>query len=612
MTSISFCEGWEGRAIDGKFPLLEWLGGSGDRGAFLTVLRGTQTACIKLILAEGEHADAYLAQWEAAKALSHPNLVHLIEAGRCTIDGKDLVYVVTERAEAVLAGTIPRKSLDPQKAKRILDSIVDALSYIHEKGFVHRHIKPSNILLVADEWKLSVDSLLAASESSRPHEVPGIYDAPEVAEGQRTAAADVWSLGMTMAEALMERPPAWDRTAQIDPAMRESMLEPFLEIVRQCLRADPGKRCTIAEIKELLARDFSTTVVADSASGKAEGAPVVDQPIPVPAEQVPVASAPVEVTEDKGAEAKETVEDRIPVSVETSEEVEDPLGEEMLDDEDDLEPEEEPIEPSPTSRVFANLEENESRLRIGPLLLGLVVLLAIVAVYLVRSHKINLPIPVQTQTAQQTTAPSEAKVPSAAGPETPQPQTPLASPEEGAPAAAQPEQPAPGSQPDVASTAGESKSGAGTGPATPQTQVPAASTNEKQSATTESAAATSKVAPAPKVASPPAPPEVVQAANAEGEVAKRVLPSVSAAARSSMRAPVEVEVQVSVNENGAVSAAEYVSPGAGNYFARISHQAARSWKFKAPMKEGNPKASTWTLRFHFDRDNTEASATELR
>jgi len=611
MTSISFCEGWEGRAIDGKFPLLEWLGGSGDRGVFLTALRGTQTATIKLILAEGKLAEAYLAQWEAAKALSHPNLVQLRETGQCTIDGKHLVYVVTERAEAVLAGTIPRKALEPQKARRILEPIVEALSYIHEKGIVHGHIKPSNILLVADEWKLSVDSVRAAGESSRPHEAPGIYDAPEVAEGQRTAAADVWSLGMTMAEALMERPPAWDRSTQSDPAVRESVLEPFLEIVRQCLKTDPGKRCTIAEIKALLAGDFSAAVIAGPALREAERAQVVEQTIPVP-EQEAVAPAPVEITEEPGEAEEETAEDRIPVPDEALAEAEDPLGEEMLDDEDDLEPEEGPIEPAPTSRVFANLEENESRFRIGPLLLGLVVLLAIVAVYLVRSNRIRLPIPVQTQTAPQTTGPSEAKVPSAAGPDASQLQTPLASPEEGAPAAAQPEQPAPESQPDVASSAGESKSGPATGPATPQTQVPAASTNEKQSAATESAAATSKVAPAPKVASLPAPPEVLQEANTEGEVAKRVLPSVSSAARSSMRAPVEVEVQVSVNDSGAVSRAEYVSPGPGNYFARISHQAARSWTFKAPEKEGRPKASVWTLRFRFDRSNTEASATELR
>jgi TonB family protein len=79
-----------------------------------------------------------------------------------------------------------------------------------------------------------------------------------------------------------------------------------------------------------------------------------------------------------------------------------------------------------------------------------------------------------------------------------------------------------------------------------------------------------------------------------------------------MRGPVQVELRVSVNENGTVSNAEYMSHGPGNYFARISHDAARSWKFRPPKKDGNPRPSVWTLRFHFQRGKTEATAVEVR
>jgi TonB family protein len=95
-------------------------------------------------------------------------------------------------------------------------------------------------------------------------------------------------------------------------------------------------------------------------------------------------------------------------------------------------------------------------------------------------------------------------------------------------------------------------------------------------------------------------------------VAKRVLPNVAPGATQGMRGPVEVEVRVSVNEDGAVSSAEYVSHGPGNYFARISRQAAQSWRFSPPETDGLPQPSVWTLRFHFVRGKTEVSATEVR
>jgi hypothetical protein len=90
------CEGWEGLTVDGKFPLLEWLGGWADRCVFLTVRQSTHTANIKLIQASGADADACVAKWEAAKELSHPCLVGTMETGRYRLNDTDVAYVVTE------------------------------------------------------------------------------------------------------------------------------------------------------------------------------------------------------------------------------------------------------------------------------------------------------------------------------------------------------------------------------------------------------------------------------------------------------------------------------------------------------------------------------------
>ena len=76
---------WEGRVIDGKFTLRQWLGGSDVSGVFLTELPGDppQKAAIRLIPAGQIDAEAQLARWQAAAALSHPHLMRLLHCGRC-------------------------------------------------------------------------------------------------------------------------------------------------------------------------------------------------------------------------------------------------------------------------------------------------------------------------------------------------------------------------------------------------------------------------------------------------------------------------------------------------------------------------------------------------
>jgi TonB family protein len=88
------------------------------------------------------------------------------------------------------------------------------------------------------------------------------------------------------------------------------------------------------------------------------------------------------------------------------------------------------------------------------------------------------------------------------------------------------------------------------------------------------------------------------------------MPNVAPGARAGMRRPVEVILRVSVNERGRVSNATYVSPGPGNYFARIARVAATSWVFTPPTLNGVPRPSAWTVLFYFERQEIKATATE--
>jgi outer membrane biosynthesis protein TonB len=587
MKSGSICEKLEGKTVDGKFPLLEWVGGWANRCVFLTVRQGMQTANIKVILASGSDADAYLAKWEAARELSHPALVQMMETGRSAIDDKELVFVVTEKADTFLSEIIPRKALDSDKMADILDPIVDALCFLHGKGLVHGQVRPSNIVQVADQWKLSADELVTAGELKKLSGEPGPYDAPEAATGNFTPAADVWSLGTIVVEAFAQRTPAWDPASKTEAEIPDSLPEPFLEIARRCLRWDPGERCSITEVKTLVLRHkspvgakkfYSATTTEPAAAGpRIEGASAatepliksaVARPISAVARPIPTEEAPREEPEKPTAEPSY------------------PFGKV------------EPDELAPRSRLFADIDEEEERKsHVGLILLGILVLLGAGGYVAVRQHWINLPWPPQTQSAPAANQPA----PQTQAPEVPQAESP------GAPPAGQTAAPT--------QTPPETQSAGATGPPTPEAQPSAPPSAEKPAPPSaeepKTAKKESKEAPkgesAPKEESGTPP-----VANAEGAVLKRVLPNVSSGAVQSMRGPVEVEIRVSVSEDGAVSNAEYMTHGPGNYFARIAHDAAKSWKFKPPQSEGQPQASVWNLRFRFERRNTEVTATEVR
>jgi hypothetical protein len=98
MNTAAIRSDWVGRVVEGRFPLLQWLGGSESGGVFLTELQGQppQKAAIKLIPANTEDAEAHIAGWAAATTLAHPHLMRLFDSGRFQIDDAALLFIVTE------------------------------------------------------------------------------------------------------------------------------------------------------------------------------------------------------------------------------------------------------------------------------------------------------------------------------------------------------------------------------------------------------------------------------------------------------------------------------------------------------------------------------------
>jgi len=253
MISPEAQKAWEGRVVAGKFPLQQWLGGSEHSAVFLTQRqpgKASQKATIKLIAADAAEAERQLSRWRAAAQLSHPNLIRIFEAGRCELNGTPLLYVVMEYGEEDLAEILPQRPLTPAEVAELIPPVLDALSYLHEKGFVHGNIKPSNVLAVGDQLKLSSDQVTSAAETESTRRRRDVYDAPETAAGIISPAGDLWSLGVTLVAALTQNTSSVEG-AQV-PAALETLPEPFRGIARECLRLDPNRRCSIALIQARL------------------------------------------------------------------------------------------------------------------------------------------------------------------------------------------------------------------------------------------------------------------------------------------------------------------------------------------------------------------------
>jgi TonB family protein len=178
--------------------------------------------------------------------------MRIFESGRAQVGGGELLYVVTEYAEESLSQVIPERPLSTAETREVLVPVLDALAYLHSRGMVHGHIKPTNIMAVDDRLKLPVETVRREGLSAAPRRDPHIYDAPEAASGTILPASDVWSLGVTLVEALTQHPPVWDRATRRDPEVPAEIPEPFAAIARSCLRFDAAKRATLAHIRRLL------------------------------------------------------------------------------------------------------------------------------------------------------------------------------------------------------------------------------------------------------------------------------------------------------------------------------------------------------------------------
>ncbi|MEJ0035847.1 MAG: protein kinase [Gammaproteobacteria bacterium] len=200
----------EGHAINGAYPLLRYLGATNHSVVFLTesAKLARHELALKLVPAVPALAQLQLARWRASAALVHPRLIQIFDAGQCQIGARHFLYVVTDYADQNLAQLLERRALTEEETREMLEPVLDALAFLHERKLVQGRLKPSNVLVVGDRIRLASDTIRPFSETGRTSRVTSAYTPPEAGEGTRTAASDVWALGITLCEALTRQEPS--------------------------------------------------------------------------------------------------------------------------------------------------------------------------------------------------------------------------------------------------------------------------------------------------------------------------------------------------------------------------------------------------------------------
>ena len=260
---------WERRIVNARYPLLQYLGGSKRSAFYLTEIGGAKAA-IKLIPAGTPRAAAQIACWRLSGGLSHLNLVKIVEIGLWHADQEqDMRFAVMEYCDESLADLLRQRLLTPAEAREVLAPTLDALRYLHGQGLLHGQIKPAHLLANGDQLKLSSDTIHRNGEG-HPSAIESPYDAPEKTAGTISLSGDVWSLGITLFEALTGHLPGAG-----DAKSAEKLPSPFNAIVAGCLERERERRLSLSAIRAILDKPVAQPSAASQQTAKSSSNVIV-------------------------------------------------------------------------------------------------------------------------------------------------------------------------------------------------------------------------------------------------------------------------------------------------------------------------------------------------
>lgn len=244
-----------GRMLDDRYEILEIIGEGGMAVVYKALChRLNRYVAVKIMrddmAADEEFRRRFCAESHAVAMLSHPNIVAVYDVSH----SDDIEYIVMELVEGITLKQYMEKkgALAWKEVLHFSKQISKALAHAHERGIIHRDIKPQNIMLLRDGTIKVGDFGIAALENeiyeNNGQAIGSIhYIAPEQARGEcPDARSDIYSLGVVMYEMLTgEQPYTGETLGEIavkhmnaEPVPpREKAPETPEELERICLRA---------------------------------------------------------------------------------------------------------------------------------------------------------------------------------------------------------------------------------------------------------------------------------------------------------------------------------------------------------------------------------------
>jgi hypothetical protein len=261
-----------GALVLGRYRLGARLGS----GGFGTVFaardeRLDRPVAVKVVPAPGPMPERAQREALAAARLDHPGIVGVFDAG----EEKGERFLISELVHGRTLAQLERDgALSDRDVLRVGLSLAEALEHAHERGVIHRDVKPQNVIVPFEPTRTAAKLLdfgvahLAGDEPlTRTGDVVGtlVYMAPEQAAGRRVdERADLYSLGLVLYEALAGTNPVRGpspaetarRVGSALPSLRRHRrdLPPELCLaLDQALAPHPDDRGTLAELADALA-----------------------------------------------------------------------------------------------------------------------------------------------------------------------------------------------------------------------------------------------------------------------------------------------------------------------------------------------------------------------
>ncbi len=256
-----------------KYLLKKFLGLGGYGAVFqadeIIADRFIRKVAIKVMGIEPDGLDFQISELQLAAKLQHPHLISCFTPEQGEINGEIFLGLVMELADGSLVNYLEKEQqskLGLGELTKLIQSLADALQFIHSQDIVHCDVKPENILRVGNQWKLGdfgISRLLQSGRTTYTTNKPigtFMYMPPECYDQAISTAWDMWSLGAMTVEMLTGNHPFPAKTIPelmkkvlfSEPDMPADLPSPFQEIIQGCLKKEREKRWSAPQVLAVL------------------------------------------------------------------------------------------------------------------------------------------------------------------------------------------------------------------------------------------------------------------------------------------------------------------------------------------------------------------------